>query len=133
MNKEDGFKVVDKRTISNENVQVDSSTPVEKKASEEPKKSEDRPKIYFSIFVHSMTHQAMMALGLVPWHDSGLVKTDLKMASETIEILDMLQEKSKGNLTAEEETLINSLVYQLKIAFVEVSKQNPQKPSGIII
>lgn len=130
---EEGFKVVDKRSISNDASDTNSVTIPKTKLDEEVKSSQERPKIDFTIFVHSMTHQAMMALGLVPWHDSGLIKVDLRMASETIEILDMLAEKSKNNLSSEEESLINSLLYQLKVAFVEVSKQNPQKPEGIII
>lgn len=134
MNKKDeaqeSFKVVDKRGFSEPAKETKKNVPLST-----PKSSVDRPKIDFSIFVQSMAHQSMMGLGLVPWHDSGLIKTDLTMACETIEILEMLKEKSEGNLNKDEESLITGLLYQLKIAFVEVSgkSKKPEVNGGIII
>ena len=134
MNKKDepqeGFKVVDKRGFN------EPATETKKTATANtPNPSAERPKIDFTIFVQSMAHQSMMGLGLVPWPDSCLIKPDLTMASETIEILEKKKKKSEGNLNKDEESLITGLLYQLKIAFVEVSSQakKPNSGGGIII
>jgi hypothetical protein len=51
-----------------------------------------------------------------------------------IEILALLEEKTRGNLTAEERQLVEQIVYELRLRFVEVSKQGPgPEPSRIII
>ncbi len=91
----------------------------------------ERPPMSFAIFIQSLAHQAMMGLGIVPWPDSGLVKAELDLAKETIDVLVILKDKSKGNLTKEEQVMLDSLLYQLQIAFVEISK-SPEGGSSII-
>jgi hypothetical protein len=77
----------------------------------------------FSIFIHSMAQQALMGLGLAPWPDSGSVEARLDVAREMIEILAMLQEKTKGNLTPDEERLVTTLIYELRMVYVEKMAQ----------
>src|SRR5690606_5417516 len=91
----------------------------------------ERPPMSFSLFIQSLAHQAMMGLGIVPWPDSGLVKAELDLAKETIDVLVILKDKSKGNLSQEEQLMLDSMLYQLQIAFVEISK-NPQGGAPII-
>ncbi len=91
----------------------------------------ERPAMTFSWFVQTLAHQAMMGLGIVPWPDSGLVKIELGLAKETIDILAMLKEKSQGNLTNDEQLMLDSLIYQLRVAFVEISK-SPQGNAPVI-
>jgi hypothetical protein len=129
------FKVVDKRGMANDDGgccgghQAHQHKEPQEKKPETPKASSDRvrPPMSFSLFVQSLAHQTMMGLGLVPWPDSGLVRLELEMAKETIDLLQILKDKSKGNLTLEEQTMMDSLLYQLQLAFVEISK----KGSGI--
>jgi hypothetical protein len=90
-----------------------------------------RPPMTFSMLVQSFAHQAMIGLGLVPWPDSGLVKIELNFAKESIDLLTMIKEKTKGNLTAEEQVMLDSLLYQLQVTFVDVSK-SPAGNSPII-
>jgi len=79
----------------------------------------------FSLFAQYFANQAMMALGMIPWPDSGLVRVELMLAKETIDILHMLKEKTSGNLDKDETRLIETLVYQLKLAYVEIAKKSP--------
>ena len=76
----------------------------------------------FSTFVISMGTSALMHMG------SGDDETDpssgpaqLEMARQTIDILAMLEEKTKGNLTDAEAELLTSILYQLRVAFVDAS------------
>jgi hypothetical protein len=58
---------------------------------------------------------------------------NLAAAQQIIEILALLQEKTKGNLTAEERQLLEQLVYELQMRFIEATKTAPQETSRIII
>lgn len=84
--------------------------------------SEARMPINFSLFVQTLAHQAMMGLGMVPWPDSNLIKKDLGMAKETIDLLHILKAKTKGNLDQDEQAMLDSIVYQLQVAYVELNK-----------
>jgi len=50
-------------------------------------------------------------------------RPDLPMAKHTIDILGMLQQKTKGNLDGEEENLLNSLLYELRMKYVAAAKK----------
>ena len=132
--KEPAFKVVDKRRFTSEGQlrateDVNETSPVADlrepvKAPEPPKASDAKlkPEIDFSLFVQSMAHQAMLGMGMMPWPDSNLINTDIRVAKEAIDVLRMLKEKTLGNLSLEENRLIDTLLYQLQMAFVEISK-----------
>lgn len=128
------FKVVDRRSIVEEDDGCcgghhhHHDAPTETEHSHAPK---GRPVMSFALFIQSLAHQAMMGLGIVPWPDSGLVKIELDLAKETIDILAIMKDKTKNNLSAEEQTMLDSLLYQLQIAFVEIAK-NPSANSPII-
>jgi hypothetical protein len=76
----------------------------------------------FSLFIQTLAHQAMMGLGLVPWPDSGLVKQDKTLAKETIDLLQMLKSKTENNLDKNEQELLEGMLYQLQVAYVEIFK-----------
>jgi hypothetical protein len=76
----------------------------------------------FSLFIQSLAQQALMALGIVPWPDSGEIKKNYDQAKELISMLEMLQEKSKGNLSKEEENLLNGLLYELRVSYIQAIK-----------
>lgn len=135
------FKVVDKRAMAeeddgccgghhhhHESEELHGSAPESDMASH----GRARPPMSFSLFVQSLAHQSMMGLGIVPWPDSGLVKVELDLAKETIDILQILRDKSKGNLSNDEQVMLDSLLYQLQIAFVEISN-GPQGASEPLI
>ena len=77
----------------------------------------------FGSFVVSLSTSALVSLGRVPNPESGRIDRDLEAARHTIDILRMLKEKTQGNLEPEEERLLGSLLYDLRMAFVEVLKQ----------
>jgi hypothetical protein len=73
----------------------------------------------FSAFATSLGIQALIKMGELDVPDSGKKEIDLEGAQETIDLLLMLKEKTKGNLTSEEATLLNSLIPDLQMKFVQ--------------
>jgi hypothetical protein len=81
------------------------------------------PAVDFHTFVLSLGSSALLHLGELEHPDVGAPQKDLPLAKHTIDILVMLEEKTKGNLTAAEEKLIGSLLYDLRLRFVEAQKK----------
>lgn len=71
-----------------------------------------------------------MAMGLLPWPDTGLIKVDLQRAQEMIDVIGLLRDKTKGNLTHDEQQLCDALLYQLRIAFVQI-RESGGPPAGV--
>jgi hypothetical protein len=80
-------------------------------------------KIDFPTFVMSIASAAMMGLGLAPRPDSGKQEIDLELARQNIGLLEMLQEKTKNNLTSDEQKLLDRVLFEIRTKYVEVSKQ----------
>jgi hypothetical protein len=80
------------------------------------------PRIDFATFVLSLSHSALMHLGDAPDPGGGKAAPDLEMARQTIDLLHLLEEKTHGNLTGEEERMLSGALYDLRLRFVEVSK-----------
>ncbi|AGC49500.1 DUF1844 domain-containing protein [Lawsonia intracellularis] len=76
------------------------------------------PKVTFSTFILSLASSALAQLGEVPHPESGEIIQDLPMAKHTIEILSMLQEKTKECLDSDESRLIEGLLYELRMKYV---------------
>jgi hypothetical protein len=81
------------------------------------------PAVDFHTFVLSLGSSALLHLGELEHPDVGAPQMDLPLAKHTIDILAMLEEKTKGNLTPAEAKLIESLLYDLRLRFVELSKK----------
>lgn len=82
-------------------------------------KGEALPKIDFSSFILSLYSSGLVQLGKVEDPSSGKKGINLELAQHTIDMIAMLDEKTKGNLTAEEENLLKALLSELRLAFVE--------------
>ena len=80
------------------------------------------PAVDFHTFVLSLGSSALLHLGELEHPDGGGAEKDLPLAKHTIDILSMLEEKTKGNLTSAEEKLMQSLLYDLRLRFVNASK-----------
>lgn len=78
-------------------------------------------KIDFSTFVMSIATGVAFNLGLTPHPDSGEVVIDLLMAKHNIDILLMLEEKTRGNLSDAEGRLMQTLLIDLKMQFTKCS------------
>ncbi len=90
-------------------------------ASSEP----ELPHFDFTTLVLSFSHSALVHLGDAPGLE-GKAQVELPLARQSIDILAMLQEKTKGNLTADEERLIQQVLCDLRLRFVEVSRSHPK-------
>ena len=81
------------------------------------------PQVDFSTFVLSLATAALYQLGAVPEAGSGtLPQPDPLVARQTLETLEMLRDKTVGNLSEEERKLIDSLLYDLRMRFVELRR-----------
>jgi hypothetical protein len=76
------------------------------------------PEINFATFVASLNASALLHLGAIEDPASGTKNKSLPMAKQTIDILNMLQEKTAGNLSDEEENLLKNILYDLRIMYV---------------
>lgn len=74
----------------------------------------------FSILTMSIASSAAMAMGLAPDPQGGTITKDKNMARFNIDLLLMLQEKTKNNLTAEEQKFLENLISDLQIKFVQL-------------
>jgi hypothetical protein len=91
----------------------------EKKAAETQEPPFQFPAINFSTFVASLNASALLHLGIIEDPSSGTKNKSLPMAKQTIDILSMLQEKTTGNLSDEEENLLKNILYDLRIMYVK--------------
>jgi hypothetical protein len=88
-----------------------------------PASSEPYPPIDFHTFILSLGSSALLHLGELDSPEGDAGRTDLPLAMHTIDVIAMLQEKTKGNLTSPEANLIESLLYDLRLRYVEKSKK----------
>lgn len=79
--------------------------------------------INFSTFILSLGSSVMLNFGEVPDPITGKKEKNLSMAKQTIDILSLLKEKTKGNLTEDEENLLENLLADLKMQYVSLSRK----------
>lgn len=82
----------------------------------------ENPATAFALFAEQLIAQAYMSLGMLRNPYQPQPKIDTAAARQMIDILSMLQEKTKGNLTPEEEDFLNMHLGELKLAFVQRTK-----------
>ena len=90
--------------------------------SSEPHATLSREDMMSALFAHMVTQQAnlaMMLMGKVAHPESGKAIRDLEAAQLFIDQLEMLQQKTKNNLTKNEESLLKQSLMNLRLAFVE--------------
>jgi hypothetical protein len=80
------------------------------------------PALSFTAFVLSLASTAAIHFGDLPDPASGqATEPNLDGAAQMIEILSLLEQKTKGNLTAEERQVLEQVLYELRMRFVEAS------------
>ena len=132
-----GFKVHDKRRFTDEGeAREDQTTGEAQETGEESasgpepgsdaqpgrepeERREELPSINFSTFIISLSTQALMHLGEMSNPVTGKLEKDVAVAKQTIDIIGMLGEKSKGNLDETEEQLVREVLYNLRMRYVE--------------
>ena len=132
---EKGFVIKDKRTFfqeSGEPREEETQEATEQEAAESAEKEAPEteagaeageeaqlPEVNFSTFIFSLSSSALLHFGEIPDPSSGSKKKNLAMAKHTIDILSMLEEKTTGNLTRDEEQLFKNILYDLRMRYVK--------------
>jgi len=80
------------------------------------------PEVTFSAFIMSLNTSALYHLGEIADPATGKKERDLTLAKHAIDTLKLLQEKTLGNLTAEEKGLLEDILFDLKLRFVKVKQ-----------
>ena len=84
--------------------------------------SEELPKMDLATFFLSISSAAMMHLGIkIPGAESMSSEVDLNLARQNIDLLELMHEKTQGNRSAEEDQLLQQLLYELRMKFVQIS------------
>jgi hypothetical protein len=86
----------------------------------------DKSKQMFFSLIYSFQMQTMMHLGKIKNPVSDKIETDLQAAQATIDLIEMLSEKTKGNLAEEEKRFLDSALSDLKLNYVEESSKPAQ-------
>jgi hypothetical protein len=79
--------------------------------------------IMFSTFIVGLSTQALIHLGEISDPAGGKPEHDLIGAQQLIDILGMLQEKTRGNLDANEQKLLETILFDLRMKYVEIARQ----------
>jgi uncharacterized protein DUF1844 len=83
--------------------------------------------VTFSSFVLGLSTQALLHLGEIPDPGSGAVARDLVAARQVIDILGILRDKTRNNLAQGEESLLDSILYDLRIRYVELVRSGTKE------
>ena len=86
-------------------------------------------KVDFTVFLSGLVAEGLASLGLLKHPAAEGIKKDLRHAGLVIDTLDMIQQKTKGNLTKEEEEGLEESLHQLRMAYLSAS-QAEQKKEG---
>ncbi|MCA9260086.1 MAG: DUF1844 domain-containing protein [Planctomycetales bacterium] len=114
----------EKKIIIDEDWKSQVAAEKEKAAHEPPEKpaedagSTEYPPASLGVLITSLATEAMIAMGQIPHPMTGEPAPDRQQARFTIDLLEVLQEKTKGNLDADEEAGLRDLLHQLRMAFV---------------
>jgi hypothetical protein len=98
-----------------------------KKTQEERKTRGPIPKGNFAALVSMLTTQALFSLGLLEVKGQEKREPDLELARYNIDMLETLEEKTKGNLTQEEEKVLNNTLNELRMGYVAVADRSSSK------
>lgn len=122
MSEEKEFKVIDRRGSRDEEEKKETSGEgfVMK---EGPETAQAPHQIDFATFIFSLATGAFINMGLSPDPHTGKTAKNLELARQNIDLLAILKEKTRGNLSEEEKTLLESLLTEVRLRFVDVSKK----------
>lgn len=117
-----------KKSVEEERERLREEEMHEKAGAAKAKKGlEQYPEANFQVFLAGLYTQTLMALGLVENPVTGAREKTLPEAQYLIDTIDMLKQKTKGNLTDQEADYIENLLYNLRMRFVEAARETPQK------
>jgi hypothetical protein len=88
-------------------------------AKKDEKQDYTLPEINFPTFIFSLNSSALVHLGIIEDPATGQPSKNLPMAKQTIDILGMIEEKTKGNLTNDEASMLKHILYELRMIYVK--------------
>lgn len=121
--KGEGFTIIDKRRRPEAEPEGSSAKTSEQEKVESGSKVEGTlPQVDFSSFIFSLSTSALIHFGDIPDPITKKTEKNLPMIRQTIDLLNVLKDKTKGNLTKEEEELLDNVLYDLRMRYVRKSK-----------
>jgi hypothetical protein len=114
---EQGFRVTDRRRAGR-----DAEAPAKQAETVPPDEARAGPPLDFTTFLLSLASNALIQMGAAPDPETNATSKNLLFARQTVDLLGMLREKTRGNLTDEETHFFDALLYDLRLRFVEAQK-----------
>ena len=135
-----GFRVTDRRRFADDGEAQPDEEPTEAASSPEPAPeagrapetgfagahASDEP-VSFSTFILGLSTQALLHLGDIESPVSGQVERDLGAARHVIDILGILEAKTRNNLEQAESQLLEAVLYDLRMRYVELVRETPKE------
>jgi hypothetical protein len=135
---EKGFTVKDRRKVSLDDAERETDTEQTQEptnagqeqtrsgAADASRKDQEEgsvhlPEVTLATFIFSLSSSALLHLGEIPDPETNQVQVRLPLAKHVIDTLGMLQEKTKGNLDPDEDNLLKSMLYDLRLRYVQKS------------
>ncbi len=112
-------KPLKEKNFENEKSENETAENIKK---EEKQDRDPLPEINLATFILSLSGSAMFHIGEIPNPETGKTEKNLPLAKQSIDILEMLKEKTKGNLDSNEEKLLDNVLYDLRMKYVKASK-----------
>jgi hypothetical protein len=119
--REKGFVIRDKRFSAKKEGGEEPKGPEEKAGREPAEEEVPLPEINLTNFLFSLSTSALIQLGEIPDPLTQQPSKNLPLAKQTIDLIGMLKEKTKGNLTPAEEKLMDNLLYDLRMRYVKAT------------
>jgi hypothetical protein len=137
-----GFRVVDRRPFSADGTPREAPHQPEKPPEKRPEAVPPAPVeppaeaeeyreegvLGFEMLVSYLSTTAMFQLGLLEGPGGERIPPDLPNARRTIDLLEVLQDKTRGNLTPREAKLLDDVLYDLRLSFIEIEKRSAPRP-----
>ncbi len=115
-----GYTFTDKRGIDTE--EPKETKEFNPQPPEEKGQTGSAHTIDFTTLIMSLASSALVSMGRVPDPESGTVQKNLGFAQQNIDIIHLLQEKTRGNLSADEEHLVEQILYELRMSYISALK-----------
>ncbi len=118
-------EIPEREELKNNEPEKEAGEAEEPKAQETVKSQEKSnrqetnfPKINFQTFILSLNSSVLVQLGIIEDPMTGITEKNLSLAKQTIDILGMLDEKTRGNLDEDEEMMLKNILYDLRMMYV---------------
>jgi len=124
---EQGFIIRDRRASGGADAAPPAASPskpsVSATSSAEPSQTPPAPPVTFSSFVISLGSSSLMLMGEQLDPQQPQMPVSLPQAKEIIDLLSVLEDKTKGNLTSDEQTVLRDMLYALRMKYVTLTSQ----------